>query len=588
MARPFRSCFFCFKNILDDHNIGMKNLFSLPCLYGVGFYNNKNCAISYVDGFGNSHIVSKKNKIKLIYHDFVFLRGFEYLIFGMYFFIKNLIKMPFEFKDSGVVKSASKSLNISLKYVLLAFFVVISAIFALFIFGYLPIKISVAITNYSQNAFFTRFIIAIIKIVFLYILLISVKYLTCFRQFYRFNSCGNVITFDSCHRPTNFLNYIVFAFCLTNIVVSFVGLTANNILKPIINLLICLFCFTISYEILLLLEKSKFSWLRKSCIITSFLVNEKPTNTEIYIALSAFSELKFMNTKKREEVSTKEFKEGEVSFSSVYAECKLKLKDAGISEPSELDFLLCEVLNVKRGKLRLITKIKQSQKKQIDDAIKRRINGEPITKIFGHTNFYGYDFIVTKDVLSPRQETEILVETVLKNIKGKMRVLDLCTGSGVIAICVAKKSQATVVASDISSKALDVAQKNAEKNNVKIIFKKSDLFLNLKSIKKFDIIVSNPPYIPSNEILGLDVEVKDYDPLISLDGGDDGLRFYEQIILEAPLHLNKGGKIFFEVGKGQSVDVVKLLEKDFENIKVIKDYNKINRVVYATKKSKRN
>lgn len=131
-------------------------------------------------------------------------------------------------------------------------------------------------------------------------------------------------------------------------------------------------------------------------------------------------------------------------------------------------------------------------------------------------------------------------------------------------------------------------KKNAEKNNVKIIFKKSDLFLNLKSIKKFDIIVSNPPYIPSNEISSLDVEVKDYDPLISLDGGEDGLRFYEQIILEAPLHLNKGGKIFFEVGKGQSVDVVKLLEKDFENIKVIKDYNKINRVVYATKKSKRN
>ena len=109
----------------------------------------------------------------------------------------------------------------------------------------------------------------------------------------------------------------------------------------------------------------------------------------------------------------------------------------------------------------------------------------------------------------------------------------------------------------------------------------------MKSIKKFDIIVSNPPYIPTEEIENLDVEVKNYDPHISLDGGQDGLLFYSNIIAQAPSFLTKGGKIFFEVGKGQSLDVAKLLEKDFEKINIIKDYNKINRVVYATKKIKK-
>ncbi len=565
----------------------MKKIFTLPCLYGVGFYYNKNCAISYVDQNGKSHIVSEKNKAKIIYHNFVFLRGLEYLIFGLYYFIKNIIKMPFDFKENGAIKSASKSLNISVRYILMSLFILLALAVSLLLFGYVPVRLSVLITGYNQSAFLTKFIVALIKVTLVYAVLLSVKYLIPFRQFYRFNSCGNFITDDVVHKPTNFLNYIVFGFCFSFIVVSFVGLTANNFLKPILNLLISIFCFTIAYEILLLLDNSKLSWLKKSCIITSFLVNEKPTNTEVYIALSAYSEVKFMNTKKRDIVSTEDFKEGEVSFSSIYAESKLKLKNAGITDDSELDFLICEVLNVKRGKLRLITKIKQTQKKQIEDAVKRRIAGEPITKIFGHTNFYGYDFIVTKDVLSPRQETEILVETVLKQIKGKVRVLDLCTGSGIIAICIAKKSNATVVATDISSRALDIAQKNAEKNNVKVTFKKSDLFLNLKSIKKFDIIVSNPPYIPTEEIENLDVEVKNYDPHISLDGGQDGLLFYSNIISQAPSFLTKGGKIFFEVGKGQSLDVAKLLEKDFEKINIIKDYNKINRVVYATKKIKK-
>ena len=138
-----------------------------------------------------------------------------------------------------------------------------------------------------------------------------------------------------------------------------------------------------------------------------------------------------------------------------------------------------------------------------------------------------------------------------------------------------------MVAVDIDPKALEVASKNAKDNGVKIDFKISDIYSALKK-EKFDIIVSNPPYIPSEEIDSLDEEVKKHDPLLALDGGDDGLDFYKKIIDGATEHLNKNGMIFFEVGINQASSVKKLLQKYFKDIRIVKDYNKIDRVVYGT------
>ena len=149
-----------------------------------------------------------------------------------------------------------------------------------------------------------------------------------------------------------------------------------------------------------------------------------------------------------------------------------------------------------------------------------------------------------------------------------------------------KFGKAKVTAIDVSDKALAVASLNAENNGVKINFKNSNLFENLKKSKKFDIIVSNPPYIKTEDISSLDVEVKNFDPILALDGGKNGLEFYEKIIKIAPSYIAENGKIFFEVGKGQAKDVAKLLETDFDNIKIIKDYNHINRVVVAKLKNK--
>ena len=157
------------------------------------------------------------------------------------------------------------------------------------------------------------------------------------------------------------------------------------------------------------------------------------------------------------------------------------------------------------------------------------------------------------------------------------------TGSGVIAITIAKETSANVVASDISHQALEVAKKNAKTNNAKIKFVESDIFKGLKK-DKFDLIISNPPYIPSKEVLTLDDEVKKYDPILALDGGDDGLSFYREIAEQAPMHLKEDGIIVLEIGFNQGQSIKKLLQNSFKNIKIKKDYSGNDRIVVAQKK----
>ena len=163
------------------------------------------------------------------------------------------------------------------------------------------------------------------------------------------------------------------------------------------------------------------------------------------------------------------------------------------------------------------------------------------------------------------------------------KVLDLMTGSGVIAVTVALETNSTVFASDVSKAALEVAKKNAKANGAKVKFVESDLFKAFKR-EKFDIIVSNPPYIASKEILTLDDEVKKYDPLISLDGGEDGLYFYREIANLSPKFLKEGGELILEIGSTQGGSVKKLLQNNFKNIKIKKDYSGNDRIVVATKK----
>lgn len=202
----------------------------------------------------------------------------------------------------------------------------------------------------------------------------------------------------------------------------------------------------------------------------------------------------------------------------------------------------------------------------------------PLQYAIGKWNFYGRDFIVDENVLIPRPETELLVEEVLKeNLNGKT-ILDIGTGSGAIAISLDLESEnCKIFASDISVDALGVAKENAKKFNSEVEFIESDLFQNID--KKFDIIVSNPPYLSEEEYDKVD-EIIYYEPKNAFVGGEKGYEIYEKIIQNASKHLNENGKLFFEIGYKQA-DIIQnlLISNGYTNIKIKKDYGNLDRIV---------
>ena len=211
------------------------------------------------------------------------------------------------------------------------------------------------------------------------------------------------------------------------------------------------------------------------------------------------------------------------------------------------------------------------------EILKKKKNGMPIQYILGE-DFYGRSFKVLKDVLIPRQDTEISVETLLKIIKNNKinNMLEIGCGTGIVSISVDLETKVDVTAVDISQKAIENTKINKEKIGSTITVLKSDLFSNIKN--KFDIIYSNPPYIKSDEIEKLQVEVRKHEPRLALDGGEDGLHFYRKIIEKAPEYLNDRGYLVFEIGHDEAKDICALMEDKFD-VEVIKDLSKLDRVV---------
>ena len=220
--------------------------------------------------------------------------------------------------------------------------------------------------------------------------------------------------------------------------------------------------------------------------------------------------------------------------------------------------------------------------------IDMRCNKIPLQHITGKQEFMGLSFNVNEDVLIPRQDTELLVESVLnylkQKVKGKkVKVLDMCTGSGCIAISIKKLAEnVDVTAVDLSQKALKVAIDNANQLDAKVTFIESDLFENVSG--KYDIIVSNPPYISKSDIETLMEEVKNHEPMMALDGDEDGLKFYKKISEKLNEYLSDDGMVFYEIGYDQGKTVPYILKQyNFKDINVYKDLSGNDRVVIARK-----
>ena len=383
-----------------------------------------------------------------------------------------------------------------------------------------------------------------------------------------------------------FISIIVFSFANYGVAewLYVENVTVNNILRIALKLLMLPFVAGISYEVLRLLAKSEakilhiFKW---PGLLLQRITTQEPTDDMIECAIAAFRTVEAMDAD--ENIPEKMFALGG-KLTEILKNTKERLAKLGI-DGEEAEWIFALKLGMAKsavagGEERIL---KRAQVQEIFAVVDERMTGRPLWYIIGDTDFYGYKIKVDERVLIPRRETEELALQVVMSATEECEILDLCTGSGAIAIAVCKELEkngvpATVSASDISDDALALAKENAAANNAEIKFIKSDLFSRIRN--RYHIIVSNPPYIPTSDIAGLDREVKDYEPHLALDGGEDGLDYYRRIATEAPKCLMRGGMVILEVGDGQASDVAKLF-KNAEYTMIIKDLAGKDRFVKA-------
>lgn len=270
----------------------------------------------------------------------------------------------------------------------------------------------------------------------------------------------------------------------------------------------------------------------------------------------------------------------------LYKNSAKELEQQGIlTSKLDVKILLSYLLNIDSKELIMYFNqhIEQKFINSFNHLLKRRLNREPIANIVNKKSFWSYDFFVNENVLTPRNDSEILIEAVLSNYNNMqegLKILDLGTGSGCLVLSLLKMyKNASGLAIDISEKALKVARQNAENlkiNNIK--FLKNNWNDNIE--EKFDIIISNPPYIPTKEIKELEPEVNKFNPLLALDGGEDGLNCYRYLAKSLEKNLKENTKIFLEIGKNQEKDIEKIFnENGYELLKMYKDLAEINRIL---------
>ena len=278
-----------------------------------------------------------------------------------------------------------------------------------------------------------------------------------------------------------------------------------------------------------------------------------------------------------------------ITYNDLYLDVRQRLRESGV-EASTLEAreLVCFGTGKSREELTRDSRLYASPEReaQVRRLVERRMAGEPVAYLIGEWEFYGLPLDISQDVLIPRADTEVLAEQAIAYIQtlGDCRVLDLCAGSGCVGLAIASQApQARVVLGEIDDSALKICRQNIRRNSLSARVMPIQMDAREKparSLGEFQCIVSNPPYIPTGDIAGLEASVRDYEPHMALDGGADGMDFYRSIAEQWKEALTPGGRIYFEVGIGQADAVLRLMRSQgFGDLQIIKDHHKIPRVV---------
>lgn len=333
----------------------------------------------------------------------------------------------------------------------------------------------------------------------------------------------------------------------------------------------------ISYEVLKLLARfhGPISTVFKSpgMLLQKVFTTREPDEQMVEVAIAAFNAAMEMDADP--EMKEELFVTGGL-LPKLLEETKKTFAEHNIDE-SDAEWIYAITLGINRSELNQQRMVKPGETRKINEIVEKRLTGRPLWYIIGDVEFYDCTIKVDERALIPRPETEILAQHVVKSVEEGDKVLDLCTGSGCIAVSAAKHlkgKKVQITATDVSDAAIMLARENANYNSVDINFVQSDLFSRVHG--RFNLIVCNPPYIKSAEIATLQSEVRDFEPRIALDGGEDGLEFYRRLAKEVSRYITRGGLLMLEVGEGQAQDVLKLFDKR-EYAMVVKDFAGVDR-----------
>ena len=574
---------------------------------GVYMRGKSSEAIAVRDGDGVIRLETKRIKPlseKNLFFRLPIIRGVIAFINSLFSGTKTLMRSADVFGEGEPTKFekwVSEKLKINVMSVVSTFSLLFGLALAIVLFIFLPQVVRKAFEswfNVSFGIWARNFIEGGVKLLIFISYIFLVSLLKDIRRTFMYHgaehktiSCyekGLSLTVENARKCTRVhprcgTTFIVFVLVISIIVFavfeSLVGTEITGVIRVLCKIALLPIVAGLSYELLKFLANTKsfiFFPLKAPGFLLQTLTTRNPDDDMLEVAIASLKAVIEMDNDPA--IAEKKF-ELPVKRSEILNSVREKLAENGITEAAEAEWIVSIVLGVKRDELESDALVSVAKQNEINKLVNQRNTGRPLWYCVGNTDFFGYKIAVDERVLIPRPETELLVENALNFIDKNKTVLDLCTGSGAIAVAVNKKSGARVVASDISEEAVALAKENAISNGAEVEFVTGDLFDGLEG-RRFDVIISNPPYVKSADISGLQREVKDYEPIIALNGGEDGLVFYRKISGRVKDFLNENGILFLECGFDQAHEVAKMFD-GFSSVEIIKDYEGIERIVKA-------